>query len=75
MEPNHRSQDCICLIGRTSNIAAKFVYGPFDVAALTGEKVVLSIRNETSETGWTTLAEKDTDNSGKVQFSIPKGKI
>lgn len=60
-------------MGRTTDIFAKFVYGPFDVAALTGEKVILSIRNETSESGWTTLAEKDTDSNGKVQFTIPKG--
>ena len=62
------------MTGREAEISAKFVYGPFDVAALTGEKVTLEIRTEASDTGWRQLAQKDTDNNGKVQFTISEGR-
>ena len=54
---------------------AKLVYGPFDVAPLTGETVALSIKSDMAHTGWTALEEKNTDSSGKVQFSINGKKI
>ena len=56
-------------------MGAKFAYGPFDVAALTGEKVDLAIRLDAGDASWQHVDIKDTDNSGKVTFSIPRGNV
>ena len=73
MEANHRAQDVVCLTGKSCQVGAKFAYGPFDVAALTGEKVELAVRLDAGDSKWEEVDIKDTDNSGKVTFTIPKG--
>ena len=42
MHPNHRANDIIVVENTAFKIAGKFVYGPIEVAALTGEKVEFS---------------------------------
>ena len=42
MHPNHRANDVITIENSSFNIVGKFVYGPIEVAALTGEKVIPS---------------------------------
>ena len=39
MHPNHRANDVVAVENTALKIVGKFVYGPIEVAALTGEKV------------------------------------
>lgn len=46
MHQNHRANDVIAVENSSFSVVGKFVYGPIEVAALTGEKVRWMPRSE-----------------------------
>lgn len=70
---NHRANDVVIKEGMEQVISGRFAYGPFDVIALSGEKVDIHMRcSGTSE--WIYLSTELTDKSGRILYTIPKEK-
>lgn len=71
---NHRANDVIVKEGTTQLISARFMYGPLDVVALTGEKVDIHLMKNIRSGEWTFLSTEFTDKSGRVSYTIPEDK-
>ncbi|CAG2119866.1 unnamed protein product, partial [Medioppia subpectinata] len=71
---NHRANDVIVKEGATQVITARFMYGPLDVVALTGEKVDIHVMKNMRSGEWTFLSTELTDKSGRVSYAIPEDK-
>ncbi|XP_054155190.1 protein retinal degeneration B-like isoform X2 [Oppia nitens] len=71
---NHRANDVIVKEGATQVISARFMYGPLDVVALSGEKVDIHIMKNGRSGDWTYLATELTDKSGRLAYTIPDDK-
>lgn len=70
---NHRANDVIVKEGVEQTISGRFMYGPFDMVALTGEKVDIHMR--CSRTGeWQYMDTRTTEKSGRLTYSIAKEK-
>lgn len=70
---NHRANDVIIKEGLEQIIIGRFMYGPLDFLALTGEKI--DIHMLCPRTGeWSYLDTQLTDKTGRIQYSIPKEK-
>ncbi|XP_017880824.1 protein retinal degeneration B isoform X2 [Ceratina calcarata] len=69
---NHRANDVIVREGAPQVLVARFMYGPIDVIALTGEKVDIHIMKEAGE--WTYLSTEVTDKNGRITYKIPDDK-
>ena len=70
---NHRANDVIVKEGLEQVISGRFMYGPLDFVALTGEKV--DIHMLCPKTGqWNYLDTGLTDKTGRVHYTIPKEK-
>ncbi|GBM43212.1 Membrane-associated phosphatidylinositol transfer protein 1 [Araneus ventricosus] len=71
---NHRANDIIVKDGLPQVISARFMYGPLDMVALTGEKVDIHIMKDQRRGEWTYLATEVTDKNGRLSYVIPKEK-
>ncbi|KAJ7308945.1 hypothetical protein JRQ81_008225 [Phrynocephalus forsythii] len=71
---NHRSNDVIAAEGGPQILVGRFMYGPLDMVALTGEKVDLLVMTEPSSGRWVYLGTEITNSSGRISYSLPKEK-
>ncbi|XP_054706761.1 LOW QUALITY PROTEIN: protein retinal degeneration B-like [Uloborus diversus] len=71
---NHRANDVIVKDGMSQVISARFMYGPLDMVALTGEKVDIHVMKDQRRGEWTYLATEVTDKNGRLSYSVPKDK-
>ncbi|XP_063002898.1 membrane-associated phosphatidylinositol transfer protein 3 [Elgaria multicarinata webbii] len=69
---NHRSNDVIAAENGPQVLVGRFMYGPLDMVALTGEKVDIFIMVEPSSGRWVYFDTEVTNSSGRVSYSIPK---
>lgn len=74
MSPNHRANDIILGEGDTQVLQARFMYGPLDMVALTGEKVDIHVMKETPAGEWCQLSTEVTDKGGRIVYQIPPEK-
>ncbi|XP_071856529.1 retinal degeneration B isoform X7 [Bombus fervidus] len=71
---NHRANDVIVKEGAPQILIARFMYGPIDVIALTGEKVDIHIMKDAPAGEWTHLSTEVTDKNGRITYKIPDDK-
>ncbi|KAJ8934898.1 hypothetical protein NQ318_002652 [Aromia moschata] len=71
---NHRANDVIVREGAPQLLAARFMYGPLDVIALTGEKVDIHVMKDVPAGEWTHLSTEVTDKTGRIIYTIPEDK-
>ncbi|KAJ6216321.1 hypothetical protein RDWZM_007478 [Blomia tropicalis] len=71
---NHRANDVIVKEGVDVVITGRFMYGPLDVVALTGEKIDIHMRSSTTGE-WDYVATEMTDKTGRLVYTVPKDKV
>ncbi|XP_034994743.1 membrane-associated phosphatidylinositol transfer protein 3 isoform X1 [Zootoca vivipara] len=71
---NHRSNDVIAAEDGPQSLVGRFMYGPLDMVALTGEKVDIFIMTEPSSGRWVYFDTEITNSSGRVSYNFPKEK-
>ncbi|XP_076054532.1 retinal degeneration B isoform X3 [Oratosquilla oratoria] len=71
---NHRGNDVIIREGAAQVVQARFMYGPLDMVALTGERVDVHIMQDPPGGDWLHLTTEQTDKNGRVIFNIPSEK-
>ncbi|XP_012272496.1 protein retinal degeneration B isoform X2 [Orussus abietinus] len=71
---NHRANDVIVREGAPQTLVARFMYGPIDVIALTGEKVDIHIMKDAAAGEWSFLVTEVTDKTGRITYRIPDEK-
>ncbi|KAL7987106.1 hypothetical protein Chor_006025 [Crotalus horridus] len=71
---NHRSNDIIAAEDGPQLLVGRFMYGPLDMVALTGEKVDIFIITEPSSGRWVYFDTEITNSSGRISYNIPKDK-
>lgn len=67
---NHRANDVIVKEGDPQLLSARFMYGPLDMVALSGEKVDLHLMRDNGQ--WTLLGTQLTDRNGRLGFCVPR---
>jgi len=68
---NHRGNDVIVLEGKDQVLNARFSYGPFDMVALSSERVDIHMMKEPPFGDWNFLATEMTDKNGRISYKIP----
>ncbi|XP_036613790.1 membrane-associated phosphatidylinositol transfer protein 3 isoform X2 [Trichosurus vulpecula] len=71
---NHRANDVIAAEDGPQVLVGRFMYGPLDMVALTGEKVDIFIMAEPSSGRWLFLDTEITNSSGRIMYSVPRPK-
>ncbi|XP_042735896.1 membrane-associated phosphatidylinositol transfer protein 3 isoform X4 [Lagopus leucura] len=71
---NHRANDVIAAEDGPQVLVGRFMYGPLDMVALTGEKVDIFIMTEPSSGRWVYFDTEISNSSGRISYSIPKQK-
>ncbi|XP_056662890.1 membrane-associated phosphatidylinositol transfer protein 3 isoform X2 [Monodelphis domestica] len=71
---NHRANDVIAAEDGPQVLVGRFMYGPLDMVALTGEKVDILVMAEPSSGRWLYLDTELTNSSGRVTYSVPRPK-
>ncbi|XP_008190810.2 protein retinal degeneration B isoform X2 [Tribolium castaneum] len=71
---NHRANDIIVREGAPQVLSARFMYGPLDMVALTGEKVDIHVMKEVAVGEWVQIATEVTDKAGRITHTIPEEK-
>ncbi|XP_018416773.1 PREDICTED: membrane-associated phosphatidylinositol transfer protein 3, partial [Nanorana parkeri] len=71
---NHRVNDVIAVEGGLQVLVGRFMYGPLDMVALTGEKVDMLIMTEPSSGRWVYFDTEISNSSGRVSYSVPEDK-
>uniref|UniRef100_U3IGM8 Membrane-associated phosphatidylinositol transfer protein 3 n=1 Tax=Anas platyrhynchos platyrhynchos TaxID=8840 RepID=U3IGM8_ANAPP len=71
---NHRANDIIAVEDGPQVLVGRFMYGPLDMVALTGEKVDIFIMTEPSSGRWVYFDTEISNSSGRISYSIPKQK-
>lgn len=71
---NHRANDILVKEGNPQVLNARFMYGPLDMVALTGEKIDIHIMKDIRTGEWTFLSTEVTDKNGRINYVIPKDK-
>ncbi|XP_061460783.1 membrane-associated phosphatidylinositol transfer protein 3 isoform X2 [Rhineura floridana] len=71
---NHRSNDVIAAEDGPQSLVGRFMYGPLDMVALTGEKVDIFIVTEPSSGRWVYFDTEITNSSGRILYNVPKEK-
>ncbi|NWZ23425.1 PITM3 protein, partial [Asarcornis scutulata] len=71
---NHRANDIIAVEDGPQVLVGRFMYGPLDMVALTGEKVDIFIMTEPSSGRWVYFDTEISNSSGRISYSIPKHK-
>lgn len=56
--------------GAPQTLAARFSYGPLDMAALTGEKVDVHIMKDPPAGDWVLVATELTDKHGRITHTL-----
>ncbi|XP_021271344.1 membrane-associated phosphatidylinositol transfer protein 3 isoform X2 [Numida meleagris] len=69
---NHRANDVIAAEDGPQVLVGRFMYGPLDMVALTGEKVDIFIMTEPSSGRWVYFDTEISNSSGRISYSIPK---
>ncbi|XP_045343251.1 membrane-associated phosphatidylinositol transfer protein 3 isoform X2 [Leopardus geoffroyi] len=69
---NHRANDVIAAEDGPQVLVGRFMYGPLDMVALTGEKVDILVMAEPSSGRWVHLDTEITNSSGRVTYSVPR---
>ncbi|XP_073903225.1 membrane-associated phosphatidylinositol transfer protein 3 isoform X1 [Castor canadensis] len=69
---NHRANDVIAAEDGPQVLVGRFMYGPLDMVALTGEKVDILVMAEPSSGRWVHLDTEITNNSGRVTYNVPR---
>ncbi|KAK9881590.1 hypothetical protein WA026_016461 [Henosepilachna vigintioctopunctata] len=69
---NHRANDVIVKDGAPQLLIARFMYGPFDMITLTGEKVDIHVMQDVQVGEWTQLSTEVTDKAGRITYIIPE---
>ena len=72
---NHRANDVIVKEGMEQIITGRFMYGPLDMVALSGEKVDIHMRCSCTRNEWKFIATVITDKTGRLSYSVPKEKV
>ncbi|XP_064461362.1 protein retinal degeneration B-like isoform X2 [Ornithodoros turicata] len=67
---NHRANDVIVKEGDPQVLTARFMYGPLDMVALSGEKVDVHLMRDSGQ--WTLLGTQVTDRNGRLTCTVPK---
>ncbi|XP_030041857.1 membrane-associated phosphatidylinositol transfer protein 3 [Microcaecilia unicolor] len=71
---NHRVNDVIAAEDGLQILIGRFMYGPLDMVALTGEKVDILVMTEPSTGRWVYFDTEISNSSGRISYSIPKEK-
>lgn len=71
---NHRANDVICAENCDQTLSGRFMYGPLDMVALTGEKVDVHIQSTPPQGDWIYYGTATTDSSGRLSYTIPEEK-
>ncbi|KAM6315670.1 membrane-associated phosphatidylinositol transfer protein 3 isoform 2-T3 [Podargus strigoides] len=71
---NHRANDVIAPEDGPQVLVGRFMYGPLDMVALTGEKVDIFIMTEPSSGRWVYFDTEISSSSGRISYNIPKQK-
>uniref|UniRef100_A0A8C9FBX9 Membrane-associated phosphatidylinositol transfer protein 3 n=1 Tax=Pavo cristatus TaxID=9049 RepID=A0A8C9FBX9_PAVCR len=71
---NHRANDVIAPEDGPQVLVGRFMYGPLDMVALTGEKVDIFIMTEPSSGRWVYFDTEISNSSGRISYSIPQQK-
>ncbi|XP_074175482.1 membrane-associated phosphatidylinositol transfer protein 3 isoform X3 [Rhinolophus sinicus] len=69
---NHRANDVIAAEDGPQVLVGRFMYGPLDMVALTGEKVDILVMAEPSSGHWVHLDTEITNSSGRITYSVPR---
>ncbi|XP_059236903.1 membrane-associated phosphatidylinositol transfer protein 3 isoform X3 [Mustela nigripes] len=69
---NHRANDVIAAEDGPQVLVGRFMYGPLDMVALTGEKVDILVMAEPSSGRWVHLDTEITNGSGRITYSVPR---
>ncbi|XP_064438629.1 membrane-associated phosphatidylinositol transfer protein 3 isoform X2 [Mirounga angustirostris] len=69
---NHRANDVIAAEDGPQVLLGRFMYGPLDMVALTGEKVDILVMAEPSSGRWVHLDTEITSSSGRITYSVPR---
>uniref|UniRef100_A0A5S6QLR7 DDHD domain-containing protein n=1 Tax=Trichuris muris TaxID=70415 RepID=A0A5S6QLR7_TRIMR len=67
---NHRANDVIASENHRQVLMARFMYGPFDMIALSGECVDIYMMNQGPVGDWTYCGTELTDNHGRLKFEL-----
>lgn len=67
---NHRANDVIVKDGDPQVLTARFMYGPLDMVALSGEKVDVHLMRDGGQ--WTLLRTEVTDRNGRLTCCVPR---
>ncbi|XP_046450431.1 protein retinal degeneration B-like isoform X2 [Daphnia pulex] len=68
---NHRANDIIVNETMPQVIVARFMYGPLDMVALTGEKVDVHFLRDANNGEWDLIATEVTDKAGRLVCTLP----
>ncbi|XP_045032292.1 protein retinal degeneration B isoform X2 [Daphnia magna] len=68
---NHRANDIIVNETMPQVIVARFMYGPLDMVALTGEKVDIHFLRDANNSEWDLIATEVTDKTGRLVCTLP----
>ncbi|XP_053817580.1 membrane-associated phosphatidylinositol transfer protein 3 isoform X1 [Vidua chalybeata] len=71
---NHRANDVIAAEDGPQVLVGRFMYGPLDMVALTGEKVDIFIMTEPSSGRWVYFDTEISNSSGRISYNIPEQK-
>ncbi|XP_069471138.1 membrane-associated phosphatidylinositol transfer protein 3 isoform X2 [Ambystoma mexicanum] len=71
---NHRANDVIAAEDGPQVLVGRFMYGPLDMVALTGEKVDILLMTEPSTGRWVYFGTEISNSSGRISYNIPKEK-
>ncbi|KAG0716143.1 Protein retinal degeneration B [Chionoecetes opilio] len=71
---NHRGNDVIVREGAPQSIHARFMYGPLDMVALSGERVDVHIMRDPPGGEWQQISSEVTDKNGRIAFTVPPDK-
>ncbi|XP_055327532.1 protein retinal degeneration B-like [Paramacrobiotus metropolitanus] len=74
MHPNHRGNDVVVGENCEQALSARFMYGPFDMLTLTGEKVDVYIMTQPPSGEWVLFGTEITSSQGRVTFTVPHDK-
>ncbi|PNI37176.1 PITPNM3 isoform 3 [Pan troglodytes] len=69
---NHRANDVIAAEDGPQVLVGRFMYGPLDMVALTGEKVDILVMAEPSSGRWVHLDTEITNSSGRITYNVPR---
>ncbi|XP_066272344.1 membrane-associated phosphatidylinositol transfer protein 1-like [Branchiostoma lanceolatum] len=75
MTANHRAADIVTLQNTGQSLTARFMYGPLDMVALTGEKVDVYIMLKPPAGEWVHFDTALTNNHGRINYAVPKERL